>query len=92
MIKRQAKKAEPDRDENGQIVLTERYVKSLCEENDQYTTPHLNDVLYLHYKGKSAVAVNGALVGFARIQNLESYYNVKSLWLEVNGINKISGL
>ena len=37
--------------ENGNNIITERYLKELCEENGQYVTPHLNDTLYLHYKG-----------------------------------------
>lgn len=46
------KKAVMDKDENGNNIITERYLKELCEENGQYVTPHLNDTLYLHYKGK----------------------------------------
>jgi dynein assembly factor 1 len=32
------------------------------------------------------------LVGFTKIQNLEGYVNLKSIWLECNGIKQISGL
>jgi len=39
-------------DENGFNKITERYLKELCEENGQFATPHLNDTLYLHYKGR----------------------------------------
>jgi hypothetical protein len=31
--------------------LTKAYLRQLCKEMKQYTTPELNDVLYLHYKG-----------------------------------------
>lgn len=30
--------------------------------------------------------------GFSKIQNLEAYTKVKSIWLESNGIEEISGL
>ena len=50
-----------EKDENGKNVITERYLRELCEENGQYATPALNDALYLHYKG------------FRTIENLEAY-------------------
>lgn len=46
------KKAVMEKDENLLNVVTEKYLKDLCEENGQYVTPHLNDTIYLHYKGK----------------------------------------
>ena len=69
-----------EKDEDGLNMLTEAYIKELCEVNGQYTTPILNDTLYLHYKG------------FRKIENLDSYCNLKSIWLECNGITKIQGL
>lgn len=71
---------EPDRDENGKVYISERYLKELCEANGQYETPALNNTLYLHYKG------------FSKIENLEGYENLTSLWLECNGLLKIEGL
>jgi len=32
--------------------ITVKYIKKLCKEHGLYQTPELNDVLYLHYKGK----------------------------------------
>ena len=40
------------RDEDGQPRLSEPYLKQLCKEMKQYTTPRLNDQLYLHFKGE----------------------------------------
>eukprot|EP00347_Sterkiella_histriomuscorum_P004474 403360327 len=74
------KKAVMEKDAEGNNIITEKFLKDLCEENLQYVTPHLNDTLYLHYKG------------FKKIQNLEKYANLKSIWLECNGITKIEGL
>ena len=71
---------EMEKDENGFNILTLEYIKELCEANGQYTTPVLNDTLYLHFKG------------FSKIQNLDAYTNLKSIWLEGNGISQISGL
>ena len=54
------RKAVMDTDENGFNKITERYLKELCEENGQFATPHLNDTLYLHYKGKYAWKVHSS--------------------------------
>ena len=42
---------EMDKDEDGQSIITDRFLKLVCEENGQFSTPALNDTLYLHYKG-----------------------------------------
>ncbi len=49
------KKAVIERDENGNNIITEKFLKALCEENGQYVTPHLNNTLYLHYKGFTTI-------------------------------------
>jgi hypothetical protein len=46
------KKAVMELNENGFNMITEKFLRDLCEENNQYETPHLNDTLYLHYKGR----------------------------------------
>lgn len=60
--------------------MTKKYLRTLCKDNGLYTTPALNDKLYLHYKG------------FQRVENLEEYTGLKALWLEGNGLATIEGL
>ena len=60
--------------------LTKQELKKVCLRDKLYTTPYLNDKLYLHYKG------------YRKIENLEEYTGLKVLWLEGNGLQKIEGL
>lgn len=60
--------------------MTKAALRKLCKDNSLYTTPSINDKIYLHYKG------------FPTIQNLEEYTGLKAIWLEGNGLTKISGL
>lgn len=43
---------EPKRNEKGFILMTEEYILDLCEYQGYYHLPHLNSILYLHFKGK----------------------------------------
>jgi len=51
-----------------------------CKKNDLFTTPHLNDKLYLHF------------LGLEEISGLDEYTNLKALWLENNALSAIEGL
>lgn len=62
------------------IVMDKTLLRKLCKDNGLYTTPSLNDKIYLHYKG------------FSKIENLDEYTGIKALWLEGNGLSKIEGL
>ena len=60
--------------------MTKEWLRSSCRESGGYVSPPLNDILYLHFKG------------FARIQNLEEYTQVKSIFLEGNCLEELDGL
>jgi len=77
---RQTKKVEPEKNKEGLRIITKKYLKDLCHEQGLYTTPSLNDKLYLHFKG------------FSKIEHLEEYTNLCTLYLENNMIRKIEGL
>ena len=62
------------------IELTPAILKKYCKDNGLYSTPSINDKIYLHYKG------------LKRIQSLEEYTGLKAIWLEGNGLSKIEGL
>lgn len=60
--------------------MTVQALKKICKELGLYSTPSVNDILYVHYKG------------YRKIQCLEEYTDLKVLYLEGNGIDKIEGL
>ena len=80
IIKPKKVKAQAEVNERGQIIITKKYLRQLCEELELYETPHLNDKLFLHFKG------------FTKIENLEDYYNLKVLYLDHNLLKTIENL
>ncbi|CAK1594772.1 unnamed protein product [Parnassius mnemosyne] len=65
---------------NRGLRMTKEFIRNLCKQHKLYRTPHLNDILYLHFKG------------FSKIENLEEYTGLKCIFLENNGIERIEGL
>lgn len=69
-----------ERDEKGRILMSLKNLVTICEEDGLYEYPEMNTKIYLHFKG------------FISISNLESFVNLKTVYLENNMIKKISGL
>eukprot|EP00519_Triparma_laevis_P008402 CAMPEP_0182513346 /NCGR_PEP_ID=MMETSP1321-20130603/33854_1 /TAXON_ID=91990 /ORGANISM="Bolidomonas sp., Strain RCC1657" /LENGTH=680 /DNA_ID=CAMNT_0024720347 /DNA_START=48 /DNA_END=2090 /DNA_ORIENTATION=+ len=61
-------------------TMNETSLKEAALANGGYETPELNDKLYLHFKG------------YRRIENLQAYTGLVSIWLDSNGFDKIEGL
>jgi len=80
IIKQKEVKAVPVYDEQGLKIITKKYLKELCEELDLYTTPSLNEKIYLHYKG------------FSKIDQLDEFINLRALYLDHNCIRRIENL
>jgi len=60
--------------------MTEKTIIDICENTECFKTPNLNHQLLLHRRG------------FRKIENLEAFTNVKTLFLEGNSILKIENL
>jgi dynein assembly factor 1 len=60
--------------------ITKEYLRNYCKKEKLYLTPELNEKLYLHFKG------------FSKIENLEDYTGLRSLWLAGNSISKLENL
>ena len=61
-------------------IMTVDELKQSALEHGGYSTPSLNDQLYLHYKG------------YCKIKNLDEYINLKALWLDSNGLQTIENI
>lgn len=73
-------KAQAELDDQGRRVITKNFLKQICIEKELFTTPHLNEILYLHF------------YGLYKISNLNDYINLHTLHLENNCISSIEGL
>ena len=62
----------PNPEDNG--VITKAFLKKLCRTDfkQYYSTPELNDILYLHYKG------------FEKIANLDEFTGIFRFMQDLN--------
>ena len=61
-------------------IMSKNELQKVALSSGGYSTPSLNDTLYLHNKG------------YQRIENLDEYTNLKALWLNGNGLTNIENL
>ena len=69
-----------DQVQDGLPVMSKKELLQVALEHGGYSTPSLNDSLYLHYKG------------YRCIENLNEYTGLKSLWLHSNALATIENL
>lgn len=62
------------------MEMTKSVLRDICTQNKLYRTPHLNEKLYLNFKG------------FTQIANLEEYTSLKALFLEGNALQSLEGM
>lgn len=62
------------------MEMTSSVLRDICTQTKGYRTPHLNDKLYLNFKG------------FTHIAGLEEYVNLKALFLESNALESLAGM
>ncbi|KAL4465487.1 hypothetical protein ABPG72_009425 [Tetrahymena utriculariae] len=60
--------------------MTFQNLVKICEEDELYEYPEMNNKIYLHHKG------------FYQIENLDKFVNLKTVYLENNMIQTITGL
>ena len=60
--------------------MTKEWLRKRCKETDLYRTPGLNDKLYLNFQG------------FSKIECLEEYTGLRSIFLEGNILEDLEGL
>eukprot|EP00796_Vickermania_ingenoplastis_P011039 gene11039-7672_t len=66
--------------ESGEIRMTEAFISQQCKAHRGYTTPELNEKLYLHH------------FGFSKIENLDPYTGCKVLYITHNALTDLSPL
>ncbi|KER28391.1 hypothetical protein T265_04774 [Opisthorchis viverrini] len=70
--------------------MTKEFLKKHCAKNKLYQTPHLNDVLYLHYNGLRCLFLE--VNGLDSLTGLENQKELRSLYLAKNLLRKIENL
>jgi hypothetical protein len=59
------------------MIMNERNLRIICENEGLYEYPEMNTKIYLHFKV------------IEEIQNIDKYFNLKTIYLENNVIMKI---
>ncbi|KAG8222821.1 hypothetical protein J437_LFUL005027 [Ladona fulva] len=75
------------------LMMTKEFLRGECKKKNFYLTPHLNDVLYLHYKGRLPV-LHTLLISHNRLANADDIMHLvecKSLSVVDLSHNHLSG-
>ncbi|KFG49916.1 leucine rich repeat-containing protein, partial [Toxoplasma gondii RUB] len=86
----------------GAVLCKQELKKLLRNDRHYYSTPELNDVLFLHFKGYRKLEALEEFTGlrtlhaetnaFGKIEGLDACTGLRSLYLQENCIRKIENL
>ncbi|KPA81555.1 hypothetical protein ABB37_03899 [Leptomonas pyrrhocoris] len=70
----------PENGDSTAVVMTEKLIIEQCKKHDGYSTPELNERLYLHH------------FGFSRLTGLQAFTGCTVLYLSHNALSRLDGL
>lgn len=97
-----AKPPKPEQDEEGNFIMTRKFLIHCCEYHGGYSTPELNDKLYANnfmlngidflYDFTDLKCLSLEANYIPRIENIDHLSKLRTLFLKCNRIQKLEGL